>query len=54
MVEDIARIGFRAETMELTEAEKKLLRLVPASRGAETASERLERINQHLNDPRAR
>lgn len=49
MVEDIARIGFRAETMELTEAEKKLLRLVPASRGAETASERLEKRFRQLD-----
>ena len=44
---DIATLGFEVRSGGLTDAQKKLLKLVPAARSAETATERFEkRANQ--------
>lgn len=40
-MEDIARIGFRADTSQLVDAEQKIVKLVPAAQKAETASDKL-------------
>ena len=40
-MEDIARIGFKADTSQLADAEKKIVQLVPAAKKAETASDQL-------------
>lgn len=40
-MEDIARIGFRADTSQLVDAEQKIVKLVPAAKKAETASDQL-------------
>lgn len=48
-MEDIARIGFKAETDELSVAKKKLEELEPAAKKAETATEKFERSLKQLD-----
>ena len=48
-MEDIAQLGLKIDTSDLSEADKKLLRLVPSSRSAESATAQLLRRLEGLD-----